>query len=72
MSHRKDKPYIAKDCAAIHTDTAMSILFGHVKGAFTGATEETTGLIQSAEGGTLFLDEIENLPMAVQKMRLTY
>ena len=70
MSHRKDKPYIAKDCAAIHTDTAMSILFGHVKGAFTGATEETTGLIQSAEGGTLFLDEIENLPMAVQKMLL--
>ena len=69
-SHRKDKPYITKDCAAIHTDTAMSVLFGHVKGAFTGASEETTGLIQAAEGGTLFLDEVENLPMAVQKMLL--
>lgn len=70
QSHRKDKPYITKDCAAIHTDTAMSLLFGHVKGAFTGASEETTGLIQTAEGGTLFLDEVENLPMAVQKMLL--
>lgn len=70
QSHRKDKPYITKDCAAIHTDTAMSILFGHVKGAFTGASEETTGLIQTAEGGTLFLDEVENLPMTVQKMLL--
>lgn len=70
QSHRKDKPYITKDCAAIHTDTAMSVLFGHVKGAYTGATEETTGLIQTAEGGTLFLDEVENLPMAVQKMLL--
>lgn len=70
QSHRKDKPYITKDCAAIHTDTAMSLLFGHVKGAFTGATEETAGLIQTAEGGTLFLDEVENLPMAVQKMLL--
>jgi len=70
LSHRKDKPYIAKDCAAIHTETAMSVLFGHVKGAFTGATEETEGLIQTAEGGTLFLDEVENLPMSVQKMLL--
>jgi len=70
QSHRKDKPYITKDCAAIHTDTAMSVLFGHVKGAFTGASEETTGLIQAAEGGTLFLDEVENLPMTVQKMLL--
>ena len=70
QSHRKDKPYITKDCAAIHTDTAMSVLFGHVKGAFTGASEETTGLIQTAEDGTLFLDEVENLPMAVQKMLL--
>ena len=70
QSHRKDKPYITKDCAAIHTDTAMSVLFGHVKGAFTGASEETTGLIQTAEGGTLFLDEVENLPISVQKMLL--
>lgn len=70
QSHRKEKPYITKDCAAIHTETAMSVLFGHVKGAFTGATEETAGLIQTAEGGTLFLDEVENLPMAVQKMLL--
>lgn len=70
QSHRKEKPYITKDCAAIHTDTAMSVLFGHVKGAFTGATEETAGLIQTAEGGTLFLDEVENLPMTVQKMLL--
>lgn len=70
QSHRKEKPYITKDCAAIHTETAMSVLFGHVKGAYTCATEETTGLIQTAEGGTLFLDEVENLPMAVQKMLL--
>lgn len=70
MSFRKGKPFVTKDCATIQKDLALSILFGHVKGSFTGATDNATGLIHEAEGGTLFLDEVENLPMDVQVMLL--
>ena len=70
MSFRKGKPFVTRDCATIQKDLALSILFGHVKGSFTGATENATGLIHEAEGGTLFLDEVENLPMDVQVMLL--
>ncbi len=60
-SKRKDKPFIAIDCGALPRELAGSELFGHVKGAFTGALNEKTGSFESANGGTLFLDEIGNL-----------
>ena len=60
-SNRNDKPFIAVDCGAIPTDLANSELFGHVKGAFTGAISDKTGYYEQADGGTLFLDEVGNL-----------
>ncbi len=61
-SKRVDKPFIAVDCGAIPKELANSVLFGHVKGAFTGAISDKTGYFEEASGGTLFLDEIGNLP----------
>ncbi|MCB0806047.1 MAG: sigma-54-dependent Fis family transcriptional regulator [Bacteroidales bacterium] len=61
-SKRKDKPFIAVDCGVIPKELANSELFGHVKGAFTGAIKDKTGFFQQASGGTLFLDEVGNLP----------
>ena len=60
-SERKDKPFVAIDCGALPKDLAGSELFGHVKGAFTGALNDKTGSFELANGGTLFLDEIGNL-----------
>lgn len=60
-SDRKDKPFIAVDCGALPQDLAASELFGHIKGAFTGATADKKGHFEMADGGTLFLDEIGNL-----------
>ncbi len=60
-SKRKDKPFVAIDCGALPKDLAGSELFGHIKGAFTGAINDKTGSFESANGGTLFLDEIGNL-----------
>lgn len=60
-SHRRDKAFVAVDCGAIPKDLANSELFGHVKGAFTGAISNKTGLYEQANGGTLFLDEVGNL-----------
>ncbi len=60
-SKRKDQPFIAIDCGAIPKDLAGSELFGHMKGAFTGALNEKKGSFELANGGTLFLDEIGNL-----------
>ncbi len=60
-SDRKDKPFIAIDCGSLAEELAGSELFGHVKGAFTGAVNEKTGQFEIAKGGTLFLDEIGNL-----------
>jgi len=60
-SQRKDGPFIAVDCGALPKGLVNSELFGHIKGAFTGATYDKKGLFEQANGGTLFLDEIGNL-----------
>lgn len=65
-SGRGDGPFVAVDCGAINEDLADSELFGHRKGAFTGAVEDRLGLLEQAEDGTLFLDEVGNLSLAVQ------
>ncbi len=59
--------FIVVDCAALTESLVESILFGHAKGAFTGADKQSRGLVQQADGGTLFLDEIGELPLTVQK-----
>jgi DNA-binding NtrC family response regulator len=66
QSPRKHAPLVAVNCAAIPENLIESELFGHEKGAFTGATAAHTGLVEAADGGTLFLDEIGELPTAVQ------
>ncbi len=66
QSKRKDKPFVAIDCGALSKDLAASELFGHVKGAFTGALNDKKGQFETANGGTLFLDEIGNLSYEVQ------
>ena len=63
---RRAKPFVAVNCGAIPENLVESILFGHEKGAFTGATEKHTGKFVEASGGTLFLDEIGELPPAAQ------
>jgi DNA-binding NtrC family response regulator len=63
---RKSKPFVAVNCGAIPDNLVESILFGHEKGAFTGATERHTGKFVEASGGTLFLDEISELPLTAQ------
>lgn len=66
VSDRSQAPFIAIDCGAIPSNLIESELFGHVKGAFTGAIHERTGLFEEANHGTLFMDEIENLPFEMQ------
>jgi DNA-binding NtrC family response regulator len=65
-SERKAKPFVAVNCGAIPDNLVESILFGHERGAFTGATERHTGKFVEASGGTLFLDEISELPLNAQ------
>ncbi|MFO7933658.1 MAG: sigma-54-dependent Fis family transcriptional regulator [Bacteroidales bacterium] len=65
-SARASNNFVAIDCGAIPRELIESELFGHVKGAFTGAGESRKGLMEEASGGTLFMDEITNLPMEVQ------
>ena len=66
LSHRKHAPYIAVNCGAIPEGTIDSELFGHEKGAFTGATGARKGYFEEADGGTIFLDEVGELPMPSQ------
>src|ERR1043165_2195911 len=65
-SARKHGPYIAVNCGAIPEGTIDSELFGHEKGAFTGATEARKGYFEVANGGTIFLDEVGELPLSTQ------
>lgn len=65
-SQRAEKPFIAVNCGAITPDLIDSELFGHVKGAFTGAINEHIGFFEQADGGTLFLDEVAELPLSAQ------
>jgi len=69
-SSRVEKKFIAIDCGAIPANLIESELFGHVKGAFTGATYNRKGLFEEANGGTLFMDEITNLPLDMQSKLL--
>lgn len=66
-SGRSDKHFVVVDCAALPETLAESVLFGHEKGAYTGADKAQDGLIKQADGGTLFLDEIGELSSAIQK-----
>jgi DNA-binding NtrC family response regulator len=69
-SDRADKPFVPVDCASIPADLFESELFGHKKGAFTGASTDKPGLFQVADGGTLFLDELGELPLEFQSKLL--
>ena len=72
LSTRARGPFLAINCGALRADLALSQLFGHRKGAFTGAHAEGIGLVQAAHGGTLFLDEVGDLPFDVQVTLLRF
>mgnify|MGYP001153941353 FL=1 len=72
LSPRKDKNFVAINCAAIPENLLESELFGHEKGAFTGAHKQTIGKVEVASGGTLFLDEIGDMPMSLQAKMLRF
>lgn len=71
-SPRAARPYVEINCASLSPQLVESELFGHERGAFTGATAMTRGLVEAADGGTLFLDEVAELPLAVQAKLLTF
>ena len=66
FSHRRDEAFVAVNCAAIPDQMLESMLFGHEKGAFTGAIQPNQGLIRAADKGTVLLDEISEMPVALQ------
>ena len=65
-SSRASRPFVVLDCGAVPPSLLESTLFGHMRGAFTGAVKDKPGLVESAEGGTVFLDELTNAPLDVQ------
>lgn len=71
-SNKKDKPFVALNCAAIPRDLFESEIFGHVKGAFSGALKDRIGAVERAEGGTLFLDEICEMDIDLQSKLLRF
>lgn len=71
-SHLRNKPFQTVSCPSLSKELLESVLFGHVKGAFTGAVKDTWGKIHEADGGTLFLDEIGELPMEIQPKLLRF
>jgi transcriptional regulator with GAF, ATPase, and Fis domain len=72
FSDRASKPFVVLNCAAIPEALLEAELFGHTRGAFTGAVQSRTGRIEAAHGGTLFLDEIGEMPMALQAKMLRF
>lgn len=72
LSPRKDKPFIPFNCTAIPRELAEAYFFGYRKGSFTGAVNDSPGMIRSADGGTLFLDEIGDLPLEIQPKLLRF
>ncbi len=72
LSQRAGKPFVILNCAAIPEALLEAELFGHTRGAFTGAVQSRTGRIEAAHGGTLFLDEIGEMPMALQAKMLRF
>jgi PAS domain S-box-containing protein len=72
LGPRAKRPFLAVNCAALEPHLAESELFGHERGAFTGAAQQKRGLVEAADGGTLFLDEIGELSLAVQAKLLTF
>ena len=72
LSSRADRPFLAVNCGALRAELALSQLFGHRKGAFTGAHADTAGLVEAADGGTLCLDEVGDLPHDVQVTLLRF
>ena len=71
-SLRKDRPFVTVDCASLNENLLESELFGHIKGSFTGAVSNKTGLLETANGGTLFLDEIGNISLSTQAKLLRF
>ena len=66
LSEKKDQPFVSFNCGGFTDELISSELFGHERGAFTGATAAKIGLLESAAGGTVFLDEIGEMPLTMQ------
>jgi transcriptional regulator with GAF, ATPase, and Fis domain len=72
LSTRSGKPFVVLNCAAIPESLLEAEIFGHTRGAFTGAVQSRTGMLESAHGGTLFLDEIGEMPLSLQAKMLRF